>query len=103
MSAKNPVGTSAWLAELFDAANECVNEAKALHKTKGLDTPFNSEAINWGDIGCINAYWRRDFDGTESAYVELSEAAPGSFFFCQWVSERLTERGFQNVIATSEW
>lgn len=104
METQETIGSVAWLRLLREAANEVIKEAVDLNRVKGLDTPFQNEAINWDDISCTQAKWYRDADGSEGPVIELSEAGPGgAFFFSQWICERLDERGFQDVVAITEW
>lgn len=104
MSTQPAIGSVAWLQLLRDAADEVVKEAFELHRAKGRATPFSTDCVNWGDIGCINASWYRDADGVEGPEILLSEASPGGcYFFCEWVCNRLAERGFEGVTAKTEW
>lgn len=97
-------GSIRWLNHLRNAADELCKEAFELHRMKGKDTPFASDALNWGDIHCIQAIWYRDADGAEGPIIELSEASPGgAYFFCEWICNRLRDVGFDNVTASTEW
>lgn len=98
------LGTVPWLEKLRSATNDVLKEAGDLHRLKGRDTPFNSDAVNWGDLHCVNALWYRDADGVEGPIVEIEEASPGgAYFLCEWVSNRLAELGFENVVAKTAW
>lgn len=98
------VGSVFWLGQLRETANEILEDAYKLHRLKGADTPFGTDAVNWGDLRCINACWYRDADGTEGPAIELSEASPGGApVLCEWVCNRLAERGFENVTASTGW
>lgn len=98
------IGSVEWLQVLRTLADKACADARDLHRVKGLDTPFSSDAVNWGDLGCYNARWFRDSDGIEGAEVEISEASPdGAFFFRQWVQEQLAARGYLDVSVKTEW
>lgn len=97
------VGSVFWLGQLRETANGIIKEAYVLHRGNER-SPFTGDCVNWGDIRCINACWYRDADGTEGPTIELSEASPGGApVLCEWVCNRLAERGFENVTASTEW
>jgi hypothetical protein len=75
-----------------------VNDLIAEAKTTLED--FSGEAINWGDLSCIEVIDR----GTDRPYqVLIEEASPDSVEFQQWIQEQVFERFNIEVEVKTEW
>lgn len=92
------------LVALKAETNALLKEAAELHRVKGLDTPFYNCSVNWGDLTCWEASFKVSEEGIGMLTVEISEASPSNnYFFQQWISERLAERGFGDVYVITSW
>jgi hypothetical protein len=82
------------LSEIMGIINELINEAKT-----NLED-FSGEAINWGDLQCVEILGRDD----SGAYVALiEEASPDSSEFQQWIENAMHERFSIDVSVKTEW
>lgn len=60
-------------------------------------------AVNWGDLGCVEARSWRDNYGTEGLTVFVEEADPGSVYLHAFIREYLADRGWAGVEVATEW
>lgn len=63
---------------------------------------FAGEAINWGDLHCIEVLMCEDEKGREFWLVKIEEAAPESSKLCEFVRTYLSKRGIDAEVKT-EW
>lgn len=61
------------------------------------------DAVNWGDLRCIDAQHVITADGEEYDRVIISEAAPDAVRLHGFVRRQLEERGFGGVEVSTEW
>lgn len=61
------------------------------------------DAVNWGDLRCIDAQHVITVDGEEYDRVIISEAAPDAVHLHQFIRNGLTDRGFGGVEISTEW
>ena len=87
-------GKAIVLMSLTDAA---IAEA-AVHKTR-----FKNEAINWGDLRCVEARHYLNHRGEAGWQVTIEEAAPGGSLFVTFIAVYLRENGWPDVEVTMEW
>ena len=60
---------------------------------------FN-EAINWGDLKCIEV---TPYSLEEGYYIIIDEAAPECPEFQQWIENEMWERHSIDVAVSTEW
>lgn len=60
-------------------------------------------AINWADLGCVQAAWVVTDDNQGYAEVLIEEAAPDCAAFQAAVAAELEKRGWLNVRVVTEW
>lgn len=61
------------------------------------------EPINWADLHCLEVAGVLTADGQTYHRVLIEEAAPECSKFCEYIAERLAERGFEGVEVVTEW
>ena len=61
------------------------------------------DAVNWGDLGCIEAQFCANEEGATWYHVLIEEASPGSSGLIQFVMTYLAERGFSGVEVETAW
>ena len=61
------------------------------------------EAINWADLGCVQAAWVITEQGESYAEVLIEEAAPDCSAFQAEVAAELNRRGWPGVRVVTEW
>lgn len=61
------------------------------------------EAINWGDLRCVDARYYVSVSGEEGYEVLIEEASPDCPEFCRFVYDRLEQHGFKGVEVRTEW
>ena len=69
---------------------------------------FNNEkcredAVNWGDLGCIEARLCADEEGNTWYHVLIEEASPGCHALCSYVQQYLESVGLVDVEIVTEW
>lgn len=84
------------LKELREATDECIEMARESRDT------FD-EAINWGDLGCVEASKVITDKGTERYVVLIEEASPDCIDFQEFISFELGLKGFDKVEVRTEW
>lgn len=60
-------------------------------------------AINWGDLGCMDALHQENVHGESNYRVIIQEASPDAYHLQEYVAKTLAERGFINVEVDTEW
>lgn len=61
------------------------------------------DAINWGDIRCVNVLFYTDVHGDTGYQVVIEEAAPDSSTFQNYIAGKLGVAGFPNIEVRCEW
>ena len=84
------------LIELQKLTNQIIDD---LQKEK--DT-FH-EAINWGNLNCIEASYTIDQDGYEYYCVIIQEASPDAMMFGNEIYNRLTKIWNKPIAIQTEW
>jgi len=81
---------------LQSAADTALAEAYEVRSTIG-------GAVNWADLGCVDATWSIDQLGTEYFTIYIEEAAPYEAPLIKFVRERLELRGWHDISIVTEW
>ena len=81
------------LEELVRATNEVIAELEGK-----VD-----DAVNWGDLTCIDAWLCLGRGGDRWYAVCITEADPCATRFQECVRQKLAERGYENVEVYTEW
>lgn len=68
-----------------------------------LDRSSIDDAVNWGDLSCVEAARVSDQDGYSYLQVRISEAAPDADKLSEAVREKLAEKGWDDVTVLTEW
>lgn len=88
------------LTEKLKRLRECCETGIAIahnHKSEWND------AINWGDLHCVNAELVSSFDGDTSFRVWVEEAEPGASELIRFIGEHLARHGWGSVEVVTEW
>ena len=64
---------------------------------------FENEAINWGSLACFSAEYCEDDDGDIFYRIWMSEAAPESSKFHQYIRNVLDKKGCKKIRVATEW
>lgn len=78
-------------------ANEALEWAQK-HKDE-----FDSDAINWADLRCVDVERVTSLNGSEFWRVVIEECSPTSSQLREHVQEYLRVRGFTNLEVVTEW
>lgn len=65
--------------------------------------PTVRDAVNWGDLGCVESSLVIPLDGEPHFQVLVEEASPDAAEFQEFVRKYLEARGFPNVTVLTEW
>jgi hypothetical protein len=61
------------------------------------------EAINWGDLGCVDVRWWKSVDGAIGITVYIEEADPSAYQLQAVIREHLASHGYPNIEVVTEW
>ena len=61
------------------------------------------QAINWGDLSCVEAVWVRTDEGLEQARILIEEVDDCAIAFQDDVAKRLTLVGWPDVVVQTSW
>ncbi len=89
------------IAQKLATLKQCCETALAIaenHKTE-----WKHDAINWGDLRCVNASLSTEMDGSTVWQVFIEEAAPDAQNLQVFVQEHLMRHGWQPVEIFTEW
>lgn len=84
------------LAELRSCAEDACQEA--YENRAGING-----AINWGDLGCVDARKWQDCWGNEGMTVYIEEASESATELHSFIREYLKDRGWSGVEVVTEW
>ena len=84
------------LKTLIGLANDACSEAFS-------DKECKVDAINWGDLGCVEARLCADEHGNTWYHVLIEEAAPGSNGLIRFVMNYLAEHEYAGVEVETAW
>ncbi|BES72221.1 hypothetical protein RE428_32390 [Marinobacter nanhaiticus D15-8W] len=85
-AAKKAEPNLSMMCETLKAIREAADKACDTAQEAGV-----TGAINWGDLGCVDARFCIDEEGNGSFDVLIEEAAPGSIDLMRHVSEALVD------------
>lgn len=92
-----PVNQSDVLKALVADANEIIAAAK------NYKSRFAGEAINWGDLSCLEARsWTND-SGDAGYTVHIEEVSPTAAKFLNFIAGALIAKGWGVVEVVGEW
>jgi len=84
------------LAELRSCAEDACQAAQEKREAIG-------GAVNWADLGCVDARKWQDCWGNEGLTVYIEEASESAVNLQSFVSEYLRDRGWRGVEVVTEW
>lgn len=84
------------LTKLYDATSRILAELVA------SDVRIEG-AINWGNLYCACVVACLNNDGETWNEVHINEASPAAYKLSQYVSGKLAEAGFPDVVVKTEW
>ena len=67
------------------------------------DSTCQTDAINWGDLGCVEARLCANEEGATWYHVLIEEASPGSSGLIQFVMTYLAEHEYAGVEVETAW
>lgn len=88
---------------------ECARDLKLLRDLVDLacdaarEQDFKRACINWGDLGCVQAFEWVDDMGATGLRVLIEEASPDNAEFCVFVRNWLEKEGWPGVQVDCEW
>jgi hypothetical protein len=78
---------------------QATNDAIGVMQPSG----FSDEAINWGDLGCVESSYVLNDSGENYCEVLIEEAAPDCAEFQAAIQLELGKRGWPYVRVRTEW
>lgn len=84
------------LSELRSCAEDACQAA--LQRKPGI-----GGAVNWGDLGCVDARHWRDCSGNEGLSVYIEEASETAAELQSFIYEYLKDRGYHDVEVVTGW
>lgn len=67
------------------------------------DRAWLNEAINWGNLHCIESQMVISSEGYKNYRVIVEEASPGCIPLQEFIKAHLRSAGFQNVEVRTKW
>jgi hypothetical protein len=61
------------------------------------------EAVNWGNLGCVDVRRWSDISGDEGITVYIEEADPSAYLLQSIIREHLAAHGYPNIEVVTEW
>ena len=77
--------------------------AEAACQAAVVATPRIDGAINWADLHCVEAGHCRTSDGGEYLYVLIEECDPSQRDLHTFISQRLSDAGWQQIDVRFAW
>jgi hypothetical protein len=82
--------------------DEIKAKVNALIQEAALDKEDFPEAINWGDLKCIDVV-PYSYSLDEGYYITIDEASPDCPIFQKWIANEMYLRHDINVTVETEW
>jgi hypothetical protein len=61
------------------------------------------EAVNWGNLGCVDVRWWKSVDGAIGITVYIEEADASAYQLQAFIREHLAAHGYPNIEVVTEW
>ena len=73
---------------------------EALHAAEAAGI---ADAVNWGDLSCVEAALVLTDEGSRYYWVIIEEAPPDAHNLVTYVEDWLAKRGWTDVVVLTEW
>ena len=74
------------------------NEALDAAEVAGIE-----DAVNWGNLSCVEAALVLTDEGRSSYWVIIEGASPDAYNLVTYVEDWLAKRGWTDVVVLTEW
>ncbi len=83
--------------KLKDLINQVIKKSEKYKNDK-----FSDQAINWADLKCYGIDFVISEDCEANWLVQIDEAAPDSWKFCNYIHDEMQKLGY-NVFVETSW